>query len=137
MTTYARLSGDRAEVLCGRVYPTGHYCDTILFTLTPGDERHLVGESDWRRLPEEFSDVSRRTDASPRYERTGWERKKRGWAPTRTGWTKVLAPKPGKGMKAIGLDRPAKCPQCNILNVLDPARLDVEPWPKGGRLTGP
>jgi hypothetical protein len=129
----ARLSEDRRAALCARDLGNDHYCPVELAPIMEtvewhGDEttmrRFISWDTDWRRWPY--------PPASPnRLRRTGWERKKRGYAPTREGWTKVLAPKPGKGRKSFGFDLPAECPECHLLNILDPERLDVTQLPKG------
>ena len=129
----ARLSDDRRAVLCGRDLGNGFHCPVVLASIieTVNFERDrqwkvrfLSWESDWREWPW----PPRTPD---RIRRTGWERRKRGYAPTREGWTKVLGPKPGKGRKSFGFRLTAECPECHLLNVIDPDQLDVTELPKG------
>lgn len=122
MTT-ARLADAGSRLVCGRQYPTGHYCEVELFRVSK--DGHATGDSDWRRFPEDFGDPTRWSSQTPRYVRTGWSRKKRGYAPTREGFAPVLGPVDVKAPKAIQPDRPAECPQCHVLNDL-PAQ--IHPW---------
>jgi hypothetical protein len=115
---YARLSDDHASVLCGRQYATGHHCEVVLASIIEmAGRRHLVWDSDW----ELAGDRVRRTA-------TTWERKTRGYAPTREGWWETVGEK-AKPRKSFGFELQAECPQCHLLNIIDALRLDVHEVP--------
>jgi hypothetical protein len=114
----ARLSGDRAHVLCARDLGNGFYCETELAAIVraPNGARHIWWESDWY-------------DAGVCLKRTGWERKRRGYAPTRRGWKATLPDNRLKPRKSFAFGKPAKC-HCGLLNELDAELLDVTEMPK-------
>ncbi len=118
----ARLAADRVTILCGRLYPSGRYCDTIIGkveTWGVPEARHVVYMSD----AELRGGIVVRAAQAARRQRYGNTPERRGTARVMTGeWRRVP--------KGFPLRYPVRCPVCRLVNALDPEALDVADIPR-------
>lgn len=121
----ARLADDRWRVLCARDLGNGYHCDEQLAAVGELDgNRFVYFDSDWRCYSSAHREYVGTATEADRIKRTGEDRKRHGYAPTRKGWRATVGGR-RKMAKTFSFDLPAECPKCHMLNVIVAARLDA------------